>query len=199
MQPEAKKTARCFHAKDDLPEVRREVFKLITTFGAEVLIAVRRKSLLVEVSQKARRLGATTRFGPNHLYDDLVKKLFRGRLHKADRNSIIFSRRGKPKRIKALGEALNKAKRNFAKKFKNAEDRPTEVSAMLPSECCGLQVIDYYLWAIQRLYEKRESRFFESLRSDYRLIMDLDDHRNKPYGEWYDQRNPLCLDKMKAL
>ena len=29
MQPEARKTALYFHAKDDLPEVRREVFKLL--------------------------------------------------------------------------------------------------------------------------------------------------------------------------
>src|SRR5436853_4727944 len=29
MQPANEKTALCFHAKDDLPEVRREVFKLL--------------------------------------------------------------------------------------------------------------------------------------------------------------------------
>ena len=29
MQPQGKKTALCFHAKDDLSEVRREVFKVL--------------------------------------------------------------------------------------------------------------------------------------------------------------------------
>jgi hypothetical protein len=43
MQPEQKKTAICFHAKDDLPEVRREVFKLLPSFEARIIIAVRRK------------------------------------------------------------------------------------------------------------------------------------------------------------
>ena len=33
MQAERGKTARVFHAKDDVPEVRREVFKLLAGFG----------------------------------------------------------------------------------------------------------------------------------------------------------------------
>lgn len=33
MQPDQKKTALYFHAKDDLPEVRREVFKLLQRGG----------------------------------------------------------------------------------------------------------------------------------------------------------------------
>jgi hypothetical protein len=49
------------------------------------------------------------------------------------------------------------------------------------------------------MYERGEDRFFDLLRPDYRLIMDLDDHRRKPYGEWYDSRNQLTLQKMKAL
>ncbi|MEW5956517.1 MAG: hypothetical protein AB1801_02255 [Chloroflexota bacterium] len=60
----------------------------------------------------------------------------------------------------------------------------------------GLQVIDYYLWALQRLYEQGEERFFLLLAGDYRLIMDLDDKRNKPYGQWYSDSNPLRLDKL---
>ncbi len=34
MQPEAKKTALAFHAKDDVPEVRREVFHLLSLTAA---------------------------------------------------------------------------------------------------------------------------------------------------------------------
>jgi hypothetical protein len=28
--------------------------------------------------------------------------------------------------------------------------------------------------------------------------MDLDDKRNKPYGEWYSDRNPLTLEKLRG-
>ncbi|MCC5653508.1 hypothetical protein LC609_27690 [Nostoc sp. XA013] len=62
----------------------------------------------------------------------------------------------------------------------------------------GLQVIDYYLWAVQRCYERDDDQFFLPLANKYRLIMDLDDNRNKPYGEWYGDRNPLTLEKLKG-
>lgn len=57
-------------------------------------------------------------------------------------------------------------------------------------------MLDYYLWALQRLYEQGESRFFELLAQDYRLIMDLDDKRYKPYGTWYSDSNPLTVEKL---
>jgi hypothetical protein len=38
---------------------------------------------------------------------------------------------------------------------------------------------------MQRLYERGEERFYRALESQYRFTMDLDDKRNKPYGEWY--------------
>ena len=59
-----------------------------------------------------------------------------------------------------------------------------------------LQVVDYYLWALQRMLERGEDRFFERLRPAYRLIMDLDDTVSKPYGEWYTDDNPLTLENM---
>ena len=51
MQPEENKTAICFHAKDDLPEVRREVFKLLPEFGAKVQVAIKRKEYLVKTAR----------------------------------------------------------------------------------------------------------------------------------------------------
>lgn len=71
-----------------------------------------------------------------------------------------------------------------------------QMDAAEPHEFGGLQVVDYYLWALQRMYETAEDRFFESLRPAYRLIMDLDDTTNKPYGEWYTDNNPLTLERM---
>lgn len=57
--------------------------------------------------------------------------------------------------------------------------------------------IDYYLWALQRMYERGEARFFELLRSNYALVWDMDDTRRKAYGEYYDRRNPLKLERIK--
>ena len=46
MQPSARRTAICFHAKDDPAEVRREVFKVLPTFGAKVQVSYCQKSLM---------------------------------------------------------------------------------------------------------------------------------------------------------
>ena len=66
-----------------------------------------------------------------------------------------------------------------------------------PSEYGALQVINYYLWALQRMYERGEDRFFDMLHPAYRLIMDLDDKVRKDHGEWYGDQNPLTLEKIQ--
>lgn len=197
MQIDAGKTAKCFHAKDDLPEVRREVFKLLPKLGAKVQVAVRRKVQLAEAARLMFR--ASGRRMPEHdIYDDLVKRLFKNLLHKADLNRIVFARRGKSPRQDALERAIQRAQRNFESSSGISAERPTALRSNYPSESAGLQVVDYYLWALQRFYERGEDRFFRLLAGDYRLIMDLDDKRNRPYGEWYSDHNPLELNKIAS-
>jgi hypothetical protein len=193
MQPQEKKTALCFHANDDLAEVRREVFKVLPEFGAKVLVAIRRKEYLVKIARllQSRR----SKISPNDVYDDLVKRLFKTNLHTAEENRIVFAKRGKVARQQALEEAIRKAKLNFERKTGISSERKTVIFSAYPSQYSGLQVIDYYLWALQRLFERREDRFFHLLAPGYRLIMDLDDTRKKPYGEWYSDSNPLELKK----
>lgn len=195
MQPEEKKTALAFHAKDDLPEVRREVFKLLPQLGAKVQVVIRRKDSLVRDGQALFRYHRR-KLNANDIYDDLVKRLFRNLLHKADKNEIVFARRGTLDRYEALHQAIERAKQNFAAKWGNRGNTPTTITSAYPHEFGGLQVIDYYLWALQRLYERQEERFFNLLAQDYRLIMDLDDKRQKPYGNWYSDQNPLTLAKL---
>ena len=197
MRPEARKTALYFHAKNDPPEVRREVFKALPTLGAKVQVAIRRKADLVNVARALH--SAKQRLTENHVYDDMIKRLFRNLLHKADENRIVFSRRGKSERYSALLAAIHKARKNFERKWGKRGDRPTTIRSLHAWADPGLQVIDYYLWALQRLYERAEDRFFELLRPGYRLIMDLDDKRNRGYGEWYSDSNPLEPRKTKAF
>jgi len=197
MQPQTKKTSLCFHANYDLAEVRREVFKVLPQLGAKVLVAIRRKEYL---AKSARLLQSRqSKLSPNDVYDDLVKRLFKTILHKAETNRIVFAKRGKAVRQHALEEAIRKAKLNFERKTGISSDSKTVIFSAYPSQYSGLQVIDYYLWVLQRLFERGEDRFFHLLAPGYRLIMDLDDTRNKPYGEWYSDFNPLKLKKIKPI
>ncbi len=195
MQPANKRTALAFHANKDLPEVRREVFKLLPKFEAKVQVAIRRKFVLAQEAQALYRY-KRKKLKPNDVYDDLVKRLFRNLLHKADENEIVFAYRGTSDRKEALERAITRAKENFAARWGDQGDKPTAIHSGLPQQYAGLQIIDYYLWALQRLYERQEDRFFFLLANNYRLIMDLDDKRNKPYGEWYSDSSPLSLDKL---
>ena len=198
MQPERKKTAVIFHANNDLPEVRREVFKLIQKLDVKVQVAIRRK---IEIANSSKLLFKATgkKINENDVYDDLVKRIFRNSLHKADRNIIHFARRGKTGRNIALKEAIDKSKRNFQTKYNLNTDKPVSIIPAYPHEYIGLQIVDYYLWAIQRLYERGEDRFFNLLSKDFRLIMDLDDTRIKNYGAWYSDSNKLSLKKIKPV
>ena len=54
----------------------------------------------------------------------------------------------------------------------------------------GLQAVDYFLWALQRLYERGEDRFIQLLWSRCRLVRDIDDTRKAKYGAYYDKKNP---------
>ncbi|MBI5472595.1 MAG: DUF3800 domain-containing protein [Ignavibacteriae bacterium] len=198
MQPGTKKTAVFFHAKDDVGEVRREVFHLLPQLGVKVQAAIRRKQTLAQFAKTYFTFHGE-KLQPNTVYDDLIKRLFRNVLHRAEENRIIVARRGKSPRTEALERAIEKAKRNFAYKWGKKSDALTTIIPAYPSESAGLQVIDYYLWALQRMIEKREARFFDLLSKDFRLIMDLDDTRDKPYGEWYSDTNPLALEKLMPV
>lgn len=197
MQPKTRKTAIYFHAKDDLPEVRREVFKLLPGFDVKIQIAIRRKEYLAKTARLLHQ--RKSKLSPDDVYDDLVKRLFKGSLHTAEKNHIVFARRGKSIRQHAIEEAIRRAKLNFEKKTGISSDSETTILSGYPSEYAGLQVIDYYLWALQRMFERREDRFFRLIAPAYRLIMDLDDTRNKPYGEWYSDSNPLDIEKIKPV
>lgn len=197
MQRNAGKTAVAFHAKDDLPEVRREVFKLLGRSDVEVHIGIRRKQCLVELARKRRTGDPEFRMHPNDIYDGLVAKLFAHLLHKGDENRILFARRGKTDRVRALGEAIGTARERFQKRSRKVCDQPTDVRSACPSEHPCLQVIDYYLWALQRMLERNEDRFFELVRPAFAAICDQDCRIRKPGGEWYSRAEPLTMEKIR--
>jgi hypothetical protein len=197
MQPERAKTAVAFHAKDDLPEVRREVFRLLPTLGVKVQVAIRRKADLVPEAQRLFSMGQ--RLTASDIYDDLVKRLFKPLMHRGEFTEVCFARRGKSDREQALRSAIERGRRNFRKQWDNVPDTTYHIRSSVPSQDAGLQIVDYYLWAVQRLYERSEDRYFMSVCESFSLIMDLDNKRTAPYGTWFTSRDPLTLEKIKPL
>ena len=158
-KPERRKTALGLHANDDLPEVRRELMKLLREEAGKLrfhaVVADKHKLAAHEV--KRRLEDPKARFNPNSLYDDLIRSLF-GKLHRiADEYHVRIARRGKSDRNTALRQALDHAENDFERKFgfrrADADDWKIEISDPHRDVC--LQAVDYFLWAVQRFYEPR--------------------------------------------
>jgi len=199
MQPEAKKTALAFHAKDDVPEVRREVFYLLLRHKPRFFAIVRDKRKVIEYVRQRNERDPYYRYNPNELYDYLVRGLFKNLLHKDDEYNIHFAKRGKADRTAALRMALETARHRFGVQWGITSDAPIGVIASTPPACAGLQAVDYFLWALQRLYERREDRYVELLWPAFRLVHDLDDTRQARYGVYYSQKKPLTLAALEGL
>ena len=199
MQPSANKTALMFHAKNDHSMGRERVFKVLPTLGAKVQIAIRRKTELA-VQFKRKFMKSKQKLQEGDVYDRLVALIFRNILHQADENRIIFARLGTSERREALAMAIRQAKEQFEEKWHKGHNKQTRIDVKKSADEIGLQIIDYYLWAIQRLYEKGDDRYFLPLQDQYSVIIDLDDKRDKRWsGTWYNRKNPLSLAKIKPL
>lgn len=201
MQAVEKKTARFFHAKDDLPEVRREVFRLLLHQKVRFFAAVRDKREAASYEARLREKDATYRYKPNEMYDGLVRRLFGSRWYRAALFRICFSRRGKRDRTEALQKAIRAARIEYEANFQILSHATVEITHASPAGNGGLQAVDYFLWALQRFYEyeqtqKRESecRYVEMLGP---LIGEIDDmdfvcegRRGKRWNHW---NRPLSL------
>jgi hypothetical protein len=199
MQLEARKTALAFHAKDDLPEVRREVFALLREHPVHFFAVVRDKRKLLDYVRQRNEREPSYRYHPNELYDYLVRRLFKDGLHKNDEYRVFFARRGKADRTAALLTALEAARHRFQEQWGIVSHAPIHVMPATPARCPGLQVADYYLWALQRLYERREDRYLALLWPSFSLVHDLDDTRQARYGVYYTKKKPLTLAALDNL
>jgi len=193
MQPTAGKTATAFHAKDDLPEVRREVFAVLRCHELRFFAIVRNKAKVVEYVRQRNEREESYHYQPNELYDYLVRRLFKNLLHKDDRYDIYFAKRGAADRTAALYQALDTARQRFAAQWHISSKATIRVIPATPAEQAGLQVADYLLWALQRLYERHEDRYVALLWPAFSLVHDLDDTRFKQYGAYYTQKKPLTI------
>ena len=196
LQTERRKTAVAFHATDDLPEVRRLVFDCLRKHELRFHAVVRDKSAFINWVKNTNRQTADYHYHPNRMYDTLVRTLFRDYLHKHDAYQIMFARRFGRDRSKALADALVAARRKFARKWGIVGEGRIEVRVSTPPRHAGLQAVDYFLWALQRCYERREDRYIRYLWSQVRRVHDLDDRREKKWGVYYSQQNPLEAGKL---
>ncbi|MBU3700351.1 MAG: DUF3800 domain-containing protein [Candidatus Kapabacteria bacterium] len=190
MHPEANKTAVFFHAKDDLPEVRREVFKVVERHDLLFHAVVRTMSAVARMVRERNEQDPAYRYHPTELYDSAVRQLFDNKLHSQPAFDVVFASRGKS-RTNALRAHLLKAQAASQKTLRTFPNAGISVKAMPSQNHIGLQVTDYCLWALQRFFTKREDRFLSLIWPKVGLIVDADDTSEQPHGTHYSQNRIL--------
>ena len=191
MQPARRKTALAFHAKDDLPEVRREAFQLLSRQPVRFFAVVRDKQAVLRYVQERNAFDDAYRLRPNELYDSLVSRLFKDRLHLSSEVRVCFARRGSSDRSQALSTALDKSRIRFAARWHRPVTGAVTARESSPVHDVALQATDYFLWALQRRYEQQEPRFLELLWPQVALVHAVDETQRAPYGEYYTKKKPL--------
>jgi hypothetical protein len=184
MRPERGKTHRLLHAKDDLPEIRDRVFRFLMTQDVRFYAVIRDKHGLAAHVRNLNQRGGPYRYNANTMYDEMVKRLFKDRLHKEDAYRVVFAARGSKDRTKALSQALQDARANFQRKW----------GSLHAHEAYELQAADYFLWALMRCFAKGEDRFIRALWTQVGLIHDVDDRRRSPYGCYYNAKYPITAE-----
>jgi hypothetical protein len=204
--PERGKTAIAFHAKDDLPEVRYEVFKLLVAEGKALRFhaVVGDKERILQEVLRRNESEPGYRYQHNDLYDGLMRSLF-GKFHRlADTFEVCVARRGQSDRNEAMRTAINHAELDFTANYgfsRGAEDAWRIVVSTPRNEAC-LQAVDYYLWGLQRFYEpredqstglpKREERFLKLIWPQVGEIHDL--HFGPERGSFFNSQQALTLE-----
>lgn len=188
--PSLKKSAEAFHAKDDCPEVREKVFKLISQldFSAEIYVGRKIENIFIKRHHRDE----------NEFYDDLISKLFENKLHVAKENKIYFAVRGNRKRQAPLEQAILTAKSKFEVKKKTTITSSITIQAQTPNGEPCLQIIDYVNWAIQRVYIKKEERFFSIIEDKIKYLVDIYDTDKYP-DNFYSKANKFDINKISPL
>jgi hypothetical protein len=201
IKADAGKTALFFHEKDDVPEVRHAVFRLLLQHDLRFSAVVKQKHhLLADVrGHEAANPQYRYKADGHELYDDLIAKLF-GRVGEfgAERH-ITFAVRGSKPRTAALKTVLDSIDKGFEGDFGFSPHRQTAVHSSYPPKIAGLQACDYLLWALQRFYERNEERYLQAMWPKFVRVLDLDapapKTKGKPVygGVEFNEKHPLTL------
>lgn len=198
-------TGYYFHATDDIPEVRKLFFDFIKGLDCSFEAVAGRKSVeRYETKHKGKE---------QYFYADLLSFLLKNKLNKEERLVLHIAERGKSTKNHNLELALEKAKERLASStnFKNIinSDDPMEIDFISRKDILAnvvfnvtqpiqeplLNVADYFCWAVQNVFEKGETRFYNYLKEKISLVIDVYD--TEKYDNWknyYGPRNPLTAE-----
>ncbi len=175
-----------FHAKDDLPELKKDFFDFIKTIDCSIQIIVAKKDV--------------TRFVHKHnakdaeFYADILSHLIKDKFKKYNRLVLNIAKRDSSTKTNNLKTALEKARGRFDKKANNKANEMADIlfNVVPFTQEPLLAVSDYLCWAVQRVFEKGETRYYDYMVDKISLVVDLYDKDSyKKGGNYYTPKKPL--------
>ena len=188
VQRKKEKGGYYLHATDDIPEIRKLFFDLINTIDCSLEAVVARKSIeRFETKHKGKE---------EYFYADLLSHLLKNKFRKHEKLVLNIAERGKSTKHNNLNLALLKAKQRFTNTNEGEKEIITNVlfEVQKPTQEPLLNLADYLCWAVQRVFEKGEVRYYNLVQPKISLVVDLYDTDNyKNWGNYYDKKNPLTV------
>lgn len=172
------------HAKDDPPELRYKFFMFLSkeiSFSLQAIVGRKDASMFVRKHNSSEQ----------EFYADLLSHLLKD---KANYKKMVvnIAQRGSSTRLKNLENALTRAQERHAKKQGQSYSAEIKFNVQPYRQDPLLSIADYGLWAIQRVFEKGETRFYDAISSKLPVILDLYDFDNySGYKNYYGPKNPL--------
>lgn len=189
-----------FHATDDLPEVRKLFFDFIKSIDCSFEAVVGRKTIdRYETMHKGKE---------DYFYADMLSHLVKNKLNKKDKLILNIAGRGQSTKNQNLQLALEKAKERLAQTMSRKAEQgersitrhdikaSVEFNVLYPRQEPLLNVADYFCWAVQRVFERGETRYYDHIKEQISLVIDVYDADNfKEWGNYYSPKNPLTASK----
>ncbi len=191
--PSIQKTLRAFHGKDDCTEVRKLVFGCLDELNFSVQIVIARKLESIFKDRHGRSQDA--------FCNDLTSHLFERQLHLATHNTILFARRGNKPQQHALRTAVEAGVASFRQKYPAAAETTVEVETASSADEPLLQAADYALWAVQRAFERRETRYFDFIQPKVEIVWDIYDFASIKAGQpvIFTRKNTFHIERVSPL
>ncbi len=174
-----------FHACKDSDDVKTVFLHYLHGLECEAEVVIARKvpSLFIH-----KHHGKDDEF-----YADVLSHLIKSRLKQPRRLVLNIAERGSSTRAKVLEEAQTKAIGRAGKQWAAGELKSEVVfNVQTPLREPLLTVPDYFGWAVQRVFEKGQTRYYDYLRDKIRVVVDLyDSAKYEGNKNYYDRKNPL--------
>lgn len=173
-----------FHSKEDIFEIKEIFFNFLkeVDFSCEVIISRKKINIFENKHNWKDEL----------FYADILSHLLKNKFNNNDKIVFNIAKRWNSTKQKNIDLAKEKAiERAISNsKWKNIyQNKEIVFNVQLSNKDPLLSIPDYMLWAIQRLCEKWEIKYYDFIKEKYPVIIDIYDTDNfKNYWNYYNNK-----------